>query len=48
MRATSIAGALAKIELGLKVQGPYDWQDHALELAEGGVSELKAMMKVLG
>jgi hypothetical protein len=37
VRATTVAGAIAKIELGLKVQGPFDWQDHALELLEDGV-----------
>jgi hypothetical protein len=43
LRSISVAGALAKIELGLRVQGPYDWQDHALELAEGGIAELRAL-----
>jgi hypothetical protein len=32
MRAVSVEGALAKIELGLCVKGRYGWQDHALEL----------------
>jgi len=40
MRATTISGAVAKIHLGLQVQGPYDWQEHALELVEGGLVEL--------
>jgi hypothetical protein len=42
--ATTIAGAIAKIELGLKVQGPFDWQDHALELLEDGVAELRGLL----
>jgi hypothetical protein len=43
--ATTIAGAIAKIELGLRVQGPYDWQDHALELLEGGLAELRGLAR---
>jgi hypothetical protein len=43
MRATTISGAVAKIQLGLQVQGPYDWQEHALELVEGGLTELRKM-----
>ncbi len=43
MKARTIAGAIAKIELGLAVQGPYDWQDHALELAQGGLAELRTL-----
>jgi hypothetical protein len=42
--ATTIAGAIAKIELGLKVQGPFDWQDHARELLEDGIAELRGMV----
>jgi hypothetical protein len=45
MPATTIAGALAKIELGLKVQGPFDWQDHARELLEDGVAELRELLR---
>jgi hypothetical protein len=41
--ATTISGAIAKIELGLKVQGPFDWQDHALELLEDGIAELRGL-----
>ena len=43
MRARSVAGALAKIELGLQIQGPYDWQDHALALVRGGVEQLRQL-----
>lgn len=45
MSAASIDGAIAKIALGVKVQGPYDWQDNALELAEGGLAELRALIR---
>ena len=41
--AVSIEGALAKIELGLNVQGPFDWRDHALEIAESGIAEPRQM-----
>jgi hypothetical protein len=34
-------GALAKIALGLRVQGPYGWQPFALELLEGGLADLR-------
>jgi hypothetical protein len=41
--ATTISGAIAKLELGLKVQGPFDWQPHALELLEDGIAELRSL-----
>jgi HPt (histidine-containing phosphotransfer) domain-containing protein len=41
--ARSLAGALARIELGLKVQGPFDWRDHALELIEDGIAEAQRL-----
>jgi hypothetical protein len=41
--ARTIGGAIAKIELGLRVQGPYDWRDNARELAEQGLSELRIL-----
>lgn len=44
MEATTIEGAIAKIELGLAVQGPFDWRDHALELAQDGLAEPKALV----
>lgn len=40
----SAEGALAKIELGLAVQGPFDWRDHALELVEEGLKDLRDMV----
>ena len=40
----SAEGALAKIELGLAVQGPFDWRDHALELVEEGLQDLRGMI----
>jgi hypothetical protein len=43
--ATTISGAIAKIELGLQVQGPFDWQDHALELLEDGLAELRGLAR---
>lgn len=45
MPALTIADAIAKIELGLKVQGPYDWREHALELLEGGIAELQTIIR---
>lgn len=42
-KARTVEGAIAKIELGLAVQGPFDWQDYALELAQDGLAELKAL-----
>lgn len=41
MQAVSVAGVLAKLELGLRVQGKYSWQDHAMALLEGGVAQLR-------
>jgi len=43
LRALTIAGAVAKIQLGLQVQGPYDWQEHAFELVEGGLVDLRKL-----
>ena len=43
MRPTSAHGALAKIELGLKIQGPYDWEDLAYALISDGCAELRAV-----
>ncbi|MBI1360550.1 MAG: hypothetical protein GC155_09765 [Alphaproteobacteria bacterium] len=39
-RAGSVAGALAKLKLGIQVQGPYDWRCSALDLLRGGLAEL--------
>ena len=44
----SAEGALAKIELGLAVQGPFDWRDHALELVEEGLKDLREMIGLEG
>jgi hypothetical protein len=41
MRATSARGALAKIRLGLRIQGPHNWNDGAVEaLVEDGCRQL--------
>ena len=40
----SAKGAIAKIQLGLAVQGPFDWRDHARELLEEGVKDLRDMI----
>ncbi len=45
MRAVSVGGALAKVVLGLRVQGRYGWQDHALELLQGGADELGVFLE---
>jgi hypothetical protein len=39
-RATTIAGAIAKIELSLYVQYE-DWSEHAFEFISGGIAELR-------
>lgn len=48
MRAVSAEGALAKVQLGLHVQGRYGWQDHALELLQGGADELGLFLERAG
>lgn len=48
MKSTSVAAALAKVELGLRVQGPFDWRDHARQLIDDGIEELKSMLEDLG
>lgn len=40
----SAGGALAKIELGLAVQGSHDWRPSALELVEEGLKDLRDML----
>lgn len=47
MRAATISAAVAKIQLGLQVQGAYDWQDHALELVQDGLVELRKMTGII-
>lgn len=42
----SVEEALAKIELGLMIQGPYDWEDHAHALARDGLKELRRLLKL--
>jgi hypothetical protein len=44
MQAVSVVGALAKLELGLRVQGKYSWQDNAMALLEGGAEELRTLL----
>lgn len=45
MRPTSAAGALAKIRLGLRIQGPYDWNDDIVEaLVQDGCEQLALML----
>ena len=39
--AVTPLGALAQIQLGLVVQGPYDWDDHAYALINRGVDYLR-------
>lgn len=42
MRATTVAGAIAKIELSLHIQ--YDeWSEHAFEFVEDGIAELRGL-----
>jgi hypothetical protein len=41
--AVSLAGAIAKIELGIRVQGEFDWRENALELIEDGVEEVRRL-----
>lgn len=48
MKSSSVAAALAKVELGLRVQGPFDWRDHARQLIDDGIEELKSMLEDLG
>lgn len=43
MQAITVAGAIAKIELGLHIQ--YDeWSEHAFALVEDGIAELRYLM----
>jgi hypothetical protein len=45
MRATSAQGALAKIRVGLRIQGPYDWNDEIVEaLVQDGCEQLALML----
>ena len=45
MRATSAQGALAKIMVGLRIQGHYDWNDEIVEaLVQDGCEQLALML----
>lgn len=45
MRPTSAQGALAKIMVGLRIQGPYDWNDEIVEaLVQDGCEQLALML----
>jgi hypothetical protein len=45
MRPASAQGALAKIRLGLRIQGPYDWNDDIVEaLVQDGCEQLALML----
>ncbi len=41
--SATVADAIAKIELGLKLQGPCDWRENALELMERGIAEFRSL-----
>lgn len=45
MRPMSAQGALAKIRLGVKIQGPYDWNDdYVYALVQDGCEQLALML----
>ena len=44
VRVQSVAGALAQIELGLRIQGPYNWESSALALVRGGFAQLRDLV----
>lgn len=45
MAPTTPAGALAKIEMGVKLQGPYDWNDdYVYALVRGGIEQLARLL----
>lgn len=45
MRATSAEGALAKVRLGVRIQGPYDWNDdYAYTLVHDGCEQLALLL----
>jgi hypothetical protein len=44
-RAISAEGALAKIEMGMKLQGPYDWEEYAYALVLGGIGQLQDLSR---
>jgi hypothetical protein len=49
MRPMSAEGALAKIRLGLRIQGPYDWNDdYVYALVQDGCEQLALMLESKG
>ncbi|MGE3583123.1 MAG: hypothetical protein AB7J28_17120 [Hyphomonadaceae bacterium] len=45
MRTSSAEGALAKIRLGVRIQGPYDWNDdYVYALVQDGCEQLALML----
>jgi len=40
-RVTGPLAALAKIEMGLRIQGPYDWEEYAFALIQDGCEQLR-------
>jgi hypothetical protein len=44
LRPVSAEGALAKIRMSLRIQGPYDWEDYAFALAQDGYEQLALML----
>ncbi len=44
IQPTTVEGALAKIELGLRQQGPWGWQDNAKVLLQEGIEGLRAFI----
>lgn len=47
MRAATVAGAIAKIELSLHIQYE-DWSEHAFEFVEDGIAELRRLTDTPG
>lgn len=48
MPVASAEGALAKIRMGLRIQGPYDWEDYAYALAQDGCEQLALALSSCG
>ena len=46
MRASSAAGALALIELGLAIQEPLDCEEHAWALLRNGADQMRALLRI--
>lgn len=46
MRPTSAQGALAKVRLGMRIQGPYDWNDeYVYALVQDGCEQLAIFLR---